>query len=378
MFKMYFVKTDKPNVFHRVDALARVLFNEDIYYREDCLTQKQSTYYDKAEKENLPQWNEIIGFTDDYTKTVEINKPIPEMIQTAKDMFDINLCFVDERPNIPYDPNIIVDVKLDEGMTYGTFCYWISFGKFDMTDTLAIIDCSCEVYDRIRTALEKYHFGELEECIVFGNERMNPELEEIMKKDFKENFNINLHVKYCNPEDYKPVDTSPETTGIVTDVDNESTQKISFVQRQQWSQSDYYVENMPEYNRFPDVPIETAGKVSFKCLTITMPDQKQYAVTFRDITIKNDETHPSVICYDCKNIMPYVDETHEPFDINELLEKLNNPELCKDMYVFADDNVEYFKQHVEIMPEYMFKCTLMNGDTVMYDEAPMNPDEMFG
>lgn len=198
---MYFVKTETPNVYNRVDAMARILFDEDIYPRDDCLSLKQSEYYDKSEKENLPSWNEVIGFTTGYDRTVTISKPIPEMIQTAKDLFDIDLCFADKRPSIPYNPNVMVDVELDEGKVYSSFCYWVSFGKFDMTDTLAVIDYSCDVYDRIRTALEKYDFGELEECIVSGNGRITPELEETMKKDFKENFNINLHVKYCNPEE---------------------------------------------------------------------------------------------------------------------------------------------------------------------------------
>lgn len=197
MFKMYFVQTKTPNVYNRVDALARVLFDMDVYIRNDYLTKKQSEYYQKAEKENLLLWNEVIGFTTQYDETVTISKPIPEMIQTAKDMFDIDLCFVDKRPDIPYDKNTNLDIKLDECQIGGAFCYWLYFGKLDMTDILALMDYDCDVYDRIRNALGKYQFGELEECIFEGDDRMTPELEEKMKKDFKENFNINLHITYC-------------------------------------------------------------------------------------------------------------------------------------------------------------------------------------
>ena len=363
---MYFVKTKTPNVFNRVDALARVLFNEDVYSRDDCLTAKQSDYYDKSEKENLPSWNELIGFTTGYDRTVTISKPIPEMIQTAKDLFDIDLCFVDKRPEIPYNPNVMVDIELDECKVYNSFCYWVSFGKLDMTDTLAIIDCSCDVYDRIRDALWKYHFGELQECVVSGDDRMSPELEEVMKKDFKENFNINLHVNYCNPADYEPVDKSPATTGNVVDIDNKATQQISFSYHEQWNQTEYReTADTPIFCGCPDVPIDPVGKIGLKYITIYMPDQKNYDVTFRDITIKNDETHPSIICFECKNIMPYVDESHEPFDIRELLEKFNNPTLCHGMSIRVFYNIKYIED-VEILPEDLFKRELRNGDTIIY------------
>lgn len=353
---MYFIKTDKPNVYNRVDALARVLFDTDIYLRKDHLTQKQSEYYQKTEKENLTSWNEIIGFTPDYDKTVTISKPIPEMIQTAKDMFDIDLCFVDERPDIPYDKDTIMDIDLNECQIGNSFCYWVSFGKLDMTDTLAIIDYDCDVYNRIRNALGKYHFGELEECVFNGDTRMTPKLEETMKKDFKENFNINLHVTYC--KHYEQIDTSPETAGTDIEINDETTQRISFSYQEQWNQTEYRkTDDTPIFNDCPDVPVDPVARIGLKYITIYMPDQKNYDVTFRNMKVTNDETHPSIICFECKNIMPYVDESHESFDIRELLEKLNNLTLRRDMYIHVHYDIKYIED-VEILPEDTFKCEL--------------------
>ena len=364
MFKMYFVKTETPNVYNRIDALARILFDRDVYLRTDYLTQKQSEYYQKAEQENLTPWNEIIGFTTDYDETVTIFKPIPEMIQTAKNLFDIDLCFVDERPDIPYNKNAIVDIDLAECNINNSFCYWLSFGKLDMTDTLAIIDYNCDVYNRIRNALGKYHFGELQECVFNGYARMTPKLEETMRKDFKENFNINLHVTYS--KEYTKIDPSPETEGTAIEIDDETTQRIAFSYHEQWNQTEYQeTADTPFFMGCPDVPIDPVGKIGLKYITIYMPDQKNYDVTFRDITVKNDETHPSIICFEGKNIMPYVDEYHKPFDIRELLEKLNNPTSCHGMYIRVYYDIEYIED-VEILPEDLFKRELRNGDTVIY------------
>lgn len=79
-------------------------------------------------------------------------------------------------------------------------CYWY-LSKYDMTDTLAIIHYENEIYDRIRNALGKYGLSEFKECIVSGNSWINPKLEKVMKKDFKENFNINLSVNHCTIAD---------------------------------------------------------------------------------------------------------------------------------------------------------------------------------
>ena len=40
-FKMYFVKTDKPNVFRRIDELGHILFNTDIYPVENALSKNR-------------------------------------------------------------------------------------------------------------------------------------------------------------------------------------------------------------------------------------------------------------------------------------------------------------------------------------------------
>lgn len=202
MFKMYFVKTDKPNVFHRVDEIARVLLDTDVYPDNNTLTQKQATYYNKAIEKNLPSWNKIIGFTYDKPNEVIIHKPIPEMIRTAKEQFDIDLYFVDEKPNIPFNDTILIDVELqefydDEQYEYN---YWIAFGKYEMSDILAVIDVDDDntIYRRISTAVDKYLYQDPEYIarIIPGCISISPKLEEIMKKDFKENFNINLYVKH--------------------------------------------------------------------------------------------------------------------------------------------------------------------------------------
>lgn len=203
MFKIYFVKTETPNVFKRIDALSRVLFGDDtdIYFRNDCLTVKQNEYYMRSKEENLPKWNEVIGFNDGDSRTIEIHKPIPEMIQTAKDLFDIDLCFVDKEPNIPYDNNITVDVELNEGTdSHGKYFYSMYYGKYDMTDILAMIDYDCEIYYRIQTAFEKYDIGESQECYFnrYDGKCITTEQEDTMKKDFKDNFHINLKVNHMD------------------------------------------------------------------------------------------------------------------------------------------------------------------------------------
>ena len=197
-FKIYFVKTDKPNVFRRIDKLGRVLLNRDIYYMEDYLSVKQCIYADKSHHEDLPSWKDVIGFTDD-NGTVTIHKPIPEMIQTAKDMFDIDLLFVDKEPDIPYDPDVLIDVELSD---MGSNIYFLTFGKYDMTDILApCLPYTEDIRKRIETALSKYNIYKLDyntedECEdqFQANGYINGAMELTMKVDLQANFNIKFNI----------------------------------------------------------------------------------------------------------------------------------------------------------------------------------------
>lgn len=231
-FKMYFVKTDKPNVFRRIDELGRILFDKNIYPMEDSLSQKQHAYVKKSydtglpvlkeiinftddghavfdqnvypinhasctqsHSTSLPSWKEVIGFTDD-NELVTIHKSCDEMIQTANEQFDIDLCFVDTKPNIPYDPNIMIDVELqDDGDDDN--CWYVTFGKYDKADILINIPEENEIHDRITKALNKYHLHYLDDDdfdFIESKGPINQAMELTMKVDLKENFNIKLHI----------------------------------------------------------------------------------------------------------------------------------------------------------------------------------------
>lgn len=226
-FKMYFVKTDKPNVFKRIDELGRILFNTDIYPVENALTKKQNAYVEKScdfdnfvlkeiagftddgqaiygkevypigqsDKKScntsLPSWKEVIGFTDD-NGMVTIHKPSDEMIQIADEQFDIDLCFVDNEPDIPYDKNVMIDVELIDD---GDNCWQVEFGKYDKTDILIIMPEENEIQERITKALNKYHIY-FDDGLDFvdSDDSIDETMERIMKEDLKENFNIRLHI----------------------------------------------------------------------------------------------------------------------------------------------------------------------------------------
>lgn len=232
---MYFVKTDKPNVFKRIDELGRILFNQDIYPVENALSKKQNTYFKKscgtgslvlreitgftedgralfskdvypikeaqAEKScntslpPLPSWKEVIGFTDD-NGMVTIHKPSDEMIQIANEQFDIDLRFVDEEPNIQYDPNVMIDVELqDDGD--GDNCWQVTFGRYDKTDILITMQEENEIYDRITKAFNKYNLHYLDDDgfdFVESEGSISRAMRLAMETDLKENFNIKLHI----------------------------------------------------------------------------------------------------------------------------------------------------------------------------------------
>ena len=236
-FKMYFVKTDKPNVFRRIDELGRILFNKDIYPMEDALSKKQNAYIKKSGdtgplvlKEiidftdnghavfdqddypveqayaetscdvSFPSWKEVIGFTDN-NGIVTIHKSYDEMIQTANKQFDIDLCFVDTEPNITYDPNVMIDVELqDDGDDDN--CWYVTFGKYDKTDILIPIPHIAEqeenkIYDRITKALNKYHLHYLDNDsfdFIQSKNVIDDAMELTMRIDLKTNFNIKFHI----------------------------------------------------------------------------------------------------------------------------------------------------------------------------------------
>lgn len=230
-FKMYFVKTEKPNVFRRIDELGHILFNTDIYPVENALSKKQNAYVEKscdfdnivlkeitgftedgqaiyspeiypigqsyAKKScntGLPSWKDVIGFTDD-NGIVTIHKSHEEMIQTANEQFDIDLCFVDKEPDITYDPKVMIDVELiDDGDDDN---YWqVEFGKYDKTDILITIQEKNEIQDRITKALNKYHIYFDDDGLDFveSDNPINETMERTMKEDLKKNFNIRLHI----------------------------------------------------------------------------------------------------------------------------------------------------------------------------------------
>ena len=231
-FKMYFVKTKQPNVCRRIDELGRILFNTDIYPMENALSKKQNAYFkkscdtsrlilkeitdftddgqaicsqnvypigqtytEKSRSTSLPSWKEAIGFTED-NGIVTIHKSHDEMIQTANEQFDIDLCFVDDEPNISYDPNVMIDVELqDDGDDDN--CWQVTFGRYDKTDILITMQEENEIHDRITKALNKYHLYYLDDdCFDFveSDGSIDETIELAMKIDLKANFNIKLHI----------------------------------------------------------------------------------------------------------------------------------------------------------------------------------------
>ena len=127
---------------------------------------------------------------------VTTHKPSNEMIQIADEQFDIDLCFVDNELDIPYDKNVMVDVELqDDGDDDN--CWWVTYGKYDKTDILVTMQEENEIYDRITKALNKYHIYYLDDDgfdFVESDDQIDETMERTMREDLKENFNIRLHI----------------------------------------------------------------------------------------------------------------------------------------------------------------------------------------
>lgn len=398
---MYFVKTDTPNVYHRVDEMARILFNRNIYSKHAILTHKQVDYKDSVDYANelkkfYPFWNEYIGFTPEDNEYVTINKPISEMIHAAR-ILDIDLCFVDEMPKIPFNGNITVDVELSKIYDYSSsdiYKYKIKWGIFNDKTIVPIDNAYTNIYNRICYAISQYGYTDKNHTqVVEGKMPITPEIEEIMRKDFKENFAINLHVLYdemddcdkpnendeCVYDDCDKLDNEdswcePSETITYPDINNEDTRNISFIHCEQFRQSYYpnLTNNTPFFNFIPDIPVPNLNIAKPSYLSICI-DNKEYHVKFRNTTVKCNKTHPSVIYYECKNIMPYSLSGNDAFDINELLDKLRNPTLRNsmniEMHMDIDDDVEMYENidyEFELWEENELQDILMDGDTILY------------
>lgn len=388
MFKMYFVKTDKPNVYHRVDEMARILLDKDVYSDEASLTHKQCDYENAIQKANrwkhfYPSWNEYIGFTPADSQTVTIHKPIDDMIHAAK-LLDIELCFVDELADIFFNENITVDVELTEIRGFSPQCqeYLMAWGRFINLDIMPVTSIyESAIYNRIEKALGKYGFTTYDKMWFRRPELLTPETELLMKQDLKENFNINLSVaRRTDPDtqallnDPKARFHRPETTGNLNYGSKTDTKPVTLIHKLQFSQSDYesLSEDTPFFNHIPDVPVPHINAIVPDFVAIRIDDHI-YPVTFDSITVTADTKHPSVLCFTCKGIKPYHKKNTLVFDINELLEKLHNPELAKnlhfDMYLTMDDTKEEIEYDFEVTDEYTIQTILMDGDTVLYKSA---------
>lgn len=197
MFKMYFVKTKRPNVYRRIDEPARILLDMDIYPVSNSLTFLQDYYCHSL---NIIPWNEFIGFKFLDDNHVTTTKPIDEIMNNAKQL-KIDIQFVETAPDIKFNPDVPVDIRLREVKINNEYVYFSWWGNYRLNGILNRLPFENAITKRIKAGFAKYDLHMDDDGIVHGP-KILIENELDMVKDLQENFNINLFVERRDWENY--------------------------------------------------------------------------------------------------------------------------------------------------------------------------------
>ena len=193
MFKMYFIKTDKQDVYRRIDKPARILLDMDIFPVSNAMTMQQDYYCSTL---NFTPWNEFIGFKFINDNHVILTKSIEHVIRQAKDL-DFDIQFVETAPDIKFNPDISVDIRLREVNINNKYVYLLWWGNYRLTGNLNILPFENDITKRIRAGLAKHDLTD-DKDFIFHGPRILIENEAEITKDLQENFNVNLFIERCD------------------------------------------------------------------------------------------------------------------------------------------------------------------------------------